>query len=1143
MNLIVISILLVGYYSLINLNRETFPDFDLDQISVMVLYPGATPEEVEESICQKVEEAVRDIRGIKKVTSSAAENMGSTSIELKSNVDDPNRVLNEVDSAVARISTFPEMCEKPEVKLLKIEETIIRVGVLGPPDWSIDAQLRLREVAEQVRVELLRCPNISQVNIVGGKDYQIDIEFDEETLRSYGLTLSEVARIIAQENFQQAGGTIRGKSQEILLRSDTKHHHGEEIAKLPLLGISEGATLTVGDLGTVRDEFVDVASNISIRTVVKDEKASSTGKDETRGKDAKAVGKDAKTSGKDAEANGENASANGKAGGKDGEKDGTKDASKDGEKETVAETDSRTIRFSEDRPFLAVQVQRNPEEDLFAMIDSVKAYLETAKVPEGYELLTWGDRSTEVRSRLKMLAENGLQGLFIVFLCLTLFLDLRLSVWVALGIPFALLGTCFAISLYGQTLNMISSFAMIMGLGIVVDDAIVIGENVYTHRQAGEPTREAAINGTLEVLPSVFASIATTIIAFAPLLFVAGIMGKMMVILPTVLISMLIFSMFEACTILPAHLSHKDNLIFRVSRTLFYLFRWVVYLLQWLSKYAMVLMNWYIKYVYMPTLRLALSYRSIFMALAFGTLFWSIGLFMGGFVPFVFFPRMDSTSIVCNVQFPNGTPEALTTEWAKKIEDAYWRVSEQILREKGEQVSVHSIRTIGSNMSGRGPGGGSTGGSSSHMASVEVELVDASERGIESFEICDRWRKEVGTVPGALQLTFDSAFGGPGGKAIEFKVVATAEHQNELEEAVARCKAKLATYEGLYDIRDDNIPGKWEMQPQVKRFALTQGVRQADIADVLRNAYYGAEVMRLQRGRHEVKLMVRYPEEARRSIASFDELRVRVGGVERPIGELADVTIKRGYSTINRIEQMRAITISASADDTKISPNQVIADLKGLTRDKNGVVQAGFLPELMKELPHIGIRWEGQREQEEESFASLKKGFAIAMVAMFVLLTMQFKSYSQPLIIMSIIPFAGVVVVFGHWFCHMQMTFFSAFGLIALAGIVVNDAIVLIDFINICVRQKGMSVFDACLESGRRRFRPVILTTVTTVCGLMPICFETSFQARIIIPMAFTMAVGCAGGTLLTLYLVPVLYSLHAQFTKFLNRTFQLEHD
>ncbi|MDO5113334.1 MAG: efflux RND transporter permease subunit [Planctomycetia bacterium] len=1098
MNILMITILLIGYWSMSGLNRETFPQFDLDQIMVSVSYPGATPEEVEESICQKIEEGVRDIRGIKKITSSAAENVGTVSIELLANVDDPNRVLNEVESAVGRIPSFPELCERPEVRLLQMEETIIRVGVLGPADWSMDAQLRLRDVAEKVRNDLLRYPVLSRIDIVGGKDYQIDVEMDENTLRSYGLTLQEVANILASENHQQAGGTIRGRSQEILLRSDTKQDSGEGIAKLPLLGVSEGATLTVGDLGTVRDEFVDVASNISIRTVLRDE-------------------------------------------------------------EETAETVGQT-RFSEDRPFLAVAVQRNPEEDLFAMIDAVRDYLKKAEVPQGYDLITWGDRSVEVRERLEMLAENGVQGLLIVFLCLTLFLDLRLSCWVALGIPFALLGTCFVVSALGQTLNLISSFAFIMGLGIVVDDAIVIGENVYTHRLQGKSTLQAAIDGTIEVFPSVFASVLTTIIAFMPLLFVAGMMGKMMYILPMVIISMLCFSLFESSTILPAHLSHKDNLIFRICRTVFYLFRWVIYLLQWMAGYAMAGMEWYIERIYRPSLTWVLHYRSIFVAACLGVLILSAGMIRGGVVPFVFFPRMDSTSIVCNVQFPNGTPEALTTYWAERLEEAYWRVSERIFQETGEQVSVHSIRTIGSNMSGRGMGGGMSGGDSSHMASVEIELVEATERSLESFKIVDMWREEAGEVPGALQLTFDSAFGGPGGKAIEFKLVAPAEYAHELEQAVERCKAKLATYEGVFDIRDDNIPGKWELQPKVKDFAVTQGIRQADIATVLRNAYYGAEVMRLQRGRHEVKLMVRYPEEARRSLASFEELRVRIDGVERPIGELADVTIKRGYSTINRIDQQRAITITADVDDTKISPNQVIQDLKGETRSNASVQQAsivsltdqtavkkvtsnGFLPDLMREFPHLNIRWEGQREQEEESFDSLKMGFSMALLAMFVLLAMEFKSYTQPMIILSVIPFAAVVVVVGHAIFGMQMTFMGVFGLIALAGIVINDAIVLVDFINKKVREQEMSITDACIEAGMRRFRPVFLTTLTTVGGLLPICFETSFQAKMIIPMAFTLAVGTAGATVVTLYLVPVLYSLYDQFAKYMTRRLQLEHD
>ncbi len=1114
MNLIMIAGMLIGYWGLTSLNRETFPNFDIDLISVSVVYPGATPEEVEEAICQKIEEEVRDIVGIKKVTSAASENVGSVSIELESNVDDKNRVLNEVDSAVGRISTFPELCERPDVRLLQIEETIIRVGILGPPDWSVEAQLKLRDVAEKIRNEILQLPDISRVDIVGSKDYQIDVEFDENTLRSYGLTLQDVAQIIARENHQQAGGTIRGRSQEILLRSDTKQDWGEGIAKLPLIGIEEGAVLTVGDLGNVRDEFVDTASSISIRTVIPNEVSDvkRTAEDsvlETEKMSPSAMPDYVSETGKDRIAN------------------------------------DKKIRYRPDRPFLALNIQRNPEEDLFAMIDTIHAYVAQAKVPQGYELLTWGDRSTEVRERLAMLGENGVQGLLIVIVCLTLFLDMRLAVWVSLGIPFALLVTCAILMFMGQTLNMISSFALIMGLGIVVDDAIVIGENVFTHRQMGKSAREAAIDGIHEVFPSVWASVTTTVIAFAPLLFVMGTMGKIMFVLPVVMIGMLLVSLLEASTILPAHLSHRDNLLFRVLRNVFFIFYWIVPLFQLGAKFASGIMERFVFSVYIPALRCAMKYRMIFISACFSVMILAVGLFLGGIVQFVFFPKIDGTSIVCNVQFPNGTPESLTAHWAGVIEESYWRVAQRILEETGEQVSVHSIRTIGSNMAGRGHGGGMTGGDSSHMASVEIQLVDAEKRSIQSFEIIDRWRKETGTIPGALVLTFDSAFAGPGGSAIEFNVIAPAEHADELEAAVEKCKAKLASFDGLYDIHDDNLPGKWEFRPKVKDFAATQGVRQADVADVLRNAYYGAEVMRLQRGRHEVKLMVRYPEEDRRSLASFDELRVRINDVERPVGELADVEIRRGYSTINRIDQQRSITVTADADYAKVQPNRVIGVLQGSIQelDENGKAIPAFFTLLKEEFPHINIRWEGQREQEQESFDSMKTGFAVAMILMFILLTMQFGSYTQPFIILSIIPFAVVIVVLGHALFQMQMTFFSAFGLIALAGIVVNDSIVMVDFINSNVREKKMAVRQACLEAAQRRFRPIFLTTVTTVGGLMPICFETSFQAHMIIPMAFTMSVGTAGATVLTLFLVPVLYSLYDDFSTFIVRKFRLEHE
>ena len=1036
LNIVMIAVMAVGLFCTRNLHRDVFPEFDLDMVMVSVPYPGAAPEEVEEGICQKIEEAVRSVEGIKKITSTAAEGVGSVTIELRSDVTNPDRVLNDIRSAVDQIPSFPEMSEDPEVRLAEIREAAIRVGVVGPDARDEQSALRLREVAERVREDLLLLPEITQVDISGTRDYQIDIEIPEDTLRAHGISLSQVASAVRRENYELPGGTIRAKSQEVLLRGHNRRLTGDEIAELPLISQRDGAVLTINDLGTVRDEFADTAS--------------------------------------------------------------------------VSELNGQ--------PVLVLSVQRTATEDLLAMVDAVKEFVAEAEMPEGYRLTTWADRSVEVRGRIDLLVKNGIQGLVIVFLILAAFLELRLAFWIALGIPFSLLASSAFLYFTGQTLNMISMFAFIMALGIVVDDAIVIGENIYAHRQMGKSYAKAALDGAVEVVPSVVASVTTTVIAFMPLLFVAGIMGKIVCVLPTVIITMLVVSLGEAITILPCHLSHRDSLLLDIVYRVFYVFRWCVYLLWWLNRVATTMLSWVIESIYAPALRLALAYRSVFLAGCLSALILTGGLVAAGVTPWIFFPKIDSNSLQAGVTFPDGTPANVTERWTRHIEDSFWRVAERF-EEEGTPIARSTYRTVGAQIGVRGPRSATSvsSGGASHLGGVEIELVDASERSVRSDEIVALWRKEVGPVPGIENLTFGETMG-PGGAPLEFKVTANHQGLEHLDEVVDKCKAKVAEFPGISDVTDDSLPGKWEFRVRVKPDAMAMGVRTADLAETIRAHYYGQEVMRLQRGRHEIKLMVRYPREDRHKLTRFDDIRVRtVDGAEQPLTELAEVEVVRGYSTITRIDQLRCVTVEADMDEDVGNASEVVNTLKN-----------DVFPDLLRNYPGIRIRWEGQQEQQQESLESMMIGFLVALLAMFVLLAFEFKSYAQPIIILVIIPFGLIGAVLGHAIQGLPLTLFSLFGVVALSGIVINDSIVLVDFIN-HMRNSGVSLHEAVLQAGQRRFRPVMLTTTTTVGGLTPILLETSFQAQMLIPMATSIAFGEIVATILVLFLVPVLYSLYGE--------------
>ncbi len=1055
MNVLVCALMLVGAFALYGMRREVFPTFELEIVTISVPYPGATPRDCEEAICQKIEEAIRSLDGIKKVTSIAQEGNGVVLAELRSDVKNVQKVMSEIDREIDRIPSFPALAEDPQIQQVTFREAAIRIGIIGPVDRSPDGERKLREVAEIVRDDVLNLPAVSSASIKGTRPYQIDVEIPEATLRSYGLSLGAVALSIRSQNIELPGGQLKAEGQEILLRAKNKGRVGEEIGKLPLVTQDNGVVLTVNDLGTVKDGFQDVTSA--------------------------------------GEINGE--------------------------------------------PAMVVNVERTKEEDLLAMVDMVREYAATKELPAGYRFILWGDSSAEVRGRLELLLRNGWQGLFLVFLVLSLFLETRLAFWVALGIPISILGAGVALSMGDQTLNMLSLFSFLVALGIVVDDAIVIGENIYEHMQRGKSRAQAAIDGTVEVIPSVAASVTTTIIAFAPMFFVSGVMGKFMAVIPFAVIAMLVISLLESVFVLPCHLAHSHSGFFRFLSILLFPLRPIGVTLGAFSKIAGKSLITARDRIYMPALRFSLRSPLVPLAVSVALFIVTIGCLRGGVVSYILFPKSDNNNLQATISFPDGTTAAETDRATKQIEEAIRRVNERVgaaraerdgllateifPQEDGETVGPVRLtfRDLGTISNLQNPAGG--GGSGSHVGQVFAELFDTEIRDIHSDKLLAMWREEVGEIPGAERVTYGSVGVGPGGKPIEFKLLAPSGNIDQLVNATEAIKKRLGQFAGVFDIADDNTPGKWEFQFRVNDRAISTGVTPMELGETVRNTYFGAEVMRLQRGRHEVKLMVRYPEQERGSLVDFREIRVRTNdGQERPITELAEVNLSRGFSEINRVDQMRSVTISADLDETTANADLIITEL-----------QRSFVPELNERFPKVGIRWEGQREQSKESVGSLMVGFGVAILAMYVLLVLQFRSYIQPLLILAIVPFGMIGAVWGHAALSIPLTLFSMFGLVALSGVVINDSIVLIDFINTRVRA-GNSLLDALTQAGERRFRPIMLTSLTTIAGLIPLMLERSFQAQLMIPMAASLAFGLMLATFLVLILVPVFYMIYYRITE-----------
>ena len=1044
MNTLMISIIIVGILSMINLRREVFPKFELDIVLVSVPYPGATPEEVEEGICQKLEEAVRSIDGIKKQTAIAGEGNGALVLELDRGAD-VQRVLNEVRSEIDLIPSFPELAEEPEVKQITFRIPAINVGIIGQETDDPEAEKRLRAVTERVRSDLIHLPNVSQVRIVGARDYQIDVEIREQTLRKYNLTLQQVAEILRRQNVEVPGGTVKSDTEEVLLRAKNKGLTGEEIERLPLIQTPDGDMLTVADIATVRDTFVD----------------------------------------------------------------------------------SPVTCLVDSRPGLILSIERTRAEDLLALCESVRNYVEQTEIP-GYSLVYWNDQSVDVEDRMAMLIRNGLQGLALVFIVLAVFLDLRLAFWVALGIPIAVLGAGAVLLQQGHTLNMLTMFGFLMALGIVVDDAIVIGENVFKHRQLGKSYTEAAIDGTWEVLPSVGASVTTTIIAFIPLLFVAGVMGKFIAQLPVVVIAMLGISLVEATFILPCHLSHADSLIFKFIRAVAV----VIIPLRWLGSAAHRLhvvldakLQRFIQGPYRRLLSGALRRPFLTYCSALGVMIVCGGLYLSGITPWNLFPKLDSRQIEVRLFYPNGTPLEITDRATRALERSIRSIAEKM--QTGSTPLIHvGYRLVGQMTKPDDPTGQGGAAVGSHLGSVRMELIPVDARNVTSQELIAAWRKDweenlAPQFPGFDAVKFESPQMSPGGRPIEFKLLAPATPEGiaQLEQAATAYKQALGEISrGVTDIDDDSRPGKIEFQFTLRDKARAVDTTVADVAETVRAAFYGAEAMRLQRGRHEVKLMVRYPKEDRRSVESIDAIRVRTSqGDEYPLRELADIRIDRGYSEINRVNQLRSITILADIIEGEANAKDVVAALK-----------KDYLPELRRRFPMVRVLWEGQQEETDESVGSMITGLVVALLAMFALLTLEFRSYLQPLIILIVIPFGFSGAILGHALLHLPITIFSLFGMIALTGVVVNDAIVLIDFIDHEL-MAGKPLHEALVEAGTRRFRPVVLTSITTIAGLTPMLLERSFQAQVLIPMAASLCFGLMTATVLVLVLVPTLFQTYGR--------------
>ena len=742
-------------------------------------------------------------------------------------------------------------------------------------------------------------------------------------------------------------------------------------------------------------------------------------------------------------------------------------------------------------------------------------------MPPGVSLTTMKDESVILRGRIELLTENAYLGLGLVLIVLALFLKPKLAAWVSLGIPISFMGGFWLLPLFDVSINMISLFTFILVLGIVVDDAIVVGENIHIYLKRGLSGVDAALEGAYQVAKPVIFAVLTTMVTFSPMILVEGALGKIWKIIPVVTILVLMFSLIESLTILPAHLAHmKINEAKKKNR-----------FSQWWSDIQMGIHNWlqgFIKNKYTPVLELALKNRGNTVAIAISIFILTVGLVASGFIRFNFFPPLEADIVIAGVEYPEGTPVSLTKVGLDQIEKSAYKLKDSLeILYPENKIFINMVSTAGDQpiktQSARGPGNLDATFFGSHLAECVIELAPGEERPISTVEISKIWRELTGPIPGVKQVTFDSDLFTTGAP-IEIQLSSV--NREDLKAVTNSLKDKLQTYAGVFDIKDSFSAGKDEIKLNLLPEAQNYGITMASLARQVRQAFYGDEVQRVQRGRDEVKVFLRYPKDERVSLNNLEQMNVRVGNnVEVPLGQVAQGELSSGYSTITRTDRKRSISITADVDLSEANANEILAKF-----------ETEHIVPILLDYPSVNYSFEGEQREQRDTLSSLFKNLALALFVVYVLLAVPFKSYLQPLIIMSAIPFGFTGAVIGHIIMGMNLAVLSIIGIVALSGVVVNDSLVMVDFINRYKRDDGKTSLEAALAAGPRRFRPILLTSITTFVGLFPLLIEKSVQAQFLIPMAISLAYGVLFATLITLILVPTSYLIIEDIKDFFGR-------
>jgi len=1018
-NLIMFGILIFGVVSLLQMKATFFPEFESRNITIQLIYPGASPEEVEEGIINKIEENLKGLTGIERYTSVSSENTGNITVEVLKGYD-TEIILQDVKNEVDRISSFPVGMEPPVIFKQESLGRAISFALTGD-GVSLAA---LKRAGRQVEDDLLAIDGLSKVTLSGFPDEEIEIAFRESDLQAYGLTFQDAANAVRRTNVDITGGTVKGTQEELLLRARNKEYYADGLRDIVVKTTRAGGVVRLSDVATVRDRWADKPNQTYLDG---------------------------------------NASVN-------------------------------------------ILVQNTLQEDMLAITDEVKEYIEEFNlVNPDIRAEIISDASVTLRERIWTLINNGWQGFLIVCLLLAVFLHWRLAFWVALSIPISFAGMFIMANALGITLNVISLFGMILVIGILVDDGIVIGENIYSYHEKGMPRIKAAIDGTSNVLSAVFAAIVTTVIAFSSFFFLDGSLGDFFPEMAIVVIFSLVFSLVEGAIILPTHVAHskalsRDSKPNRVQRAF--------------DK----LMDTMRDRMYAPVLGWTMRNKFISLCLCFLILMGSFGVVAGGFVKTTFFPIIPGDEVNITLQLPAGTPQDKT----KILLDQIAATAEEVGREMSLEAYGNNVKQAVERIEVKvGP--------TTYQGSITVALRPGVDlEPVTQAEMTKAIRNAVGPVDQAEVLSFGgrSFFGKPVSVSLVGNDIA------ELEAATQELKSELSLMPELADVVDNNQEGLREMNITLKEKARLLDLDLQEIVGQVRSAFFGTEAQRLQRGEDEVRVWLRYGEGERRSLADLNNMRVRLaGGAEYPLSEIVDLTPQRGVIGINHVDGKREVKVEADLADVKVS-----------VTDVNARVQDEILPAVLDNYPGVGTVDGGQVRNQNKTSNSLAIVLPVALLLMLFVIALTFRSVLQAIVLFLLIPFGFIGVIGGHWLMDKPMSLFSGLGIIALVGIIVNDGLVFVAKYNDNIRD-GMPMMEALSDAARSRFRPILLTSVTTFAGLAPLLLNKSRQAQFLIPMAISVAFGLLAITFILLILLPALLVLLNRFRYYLHLAFHPDSD